>query len=60
MVTLDLHGKPTITKIRLTTKAKVPNIDKAKFDELAGIAKAGCPVSRVLAVAEITLDATLL
>jgi len=58
-VTLDVHDKPTITKIHLTTKAKVPNIDKAKFDELAGNAKSGCPVSRVLAAAEITLDATL-
>jgi osmotically inducible protein OsmC len=58
-VTLDMHDKPTITKIHLTTKAKVPNIDKAKFDELAAAAKSGCPVSRVLAAAEITLDATL-
>ena len=60
VVTLDLHDKPTITKIRLTTKAKVPNIDKAKFDEIANGAKAGCPISRLLAAAEITLDATLL
>jgi osmotically inducible protein OsmC len=60
VVTLDLHGTPTITKIRLTTKAKVPTIDKAKFDEIANGAKAGCPVSRVLAAAEITLEATLL
>jgi osmotically inducible protein OsmC len=59
-VTLDMHDKPTITKVHLTTKAKIPNIDKAKFDEIANGAKAGCPVSRVLAAAEITLDATLL
>ena len=58
-LTLDMHDKPTITKIHLTTKAKVPNIDKAKFDELAHNAEVGCPVSRVLAAAEITLDATL-
>ena len=50
---------PTVTKIHLTTKAKVPNIDKAKFDELAGNAKTGCPISRLLKAAEITLDATL-
>jgi osmotically inducible protein OsmC len=37
----------------------VPGIDKAKFDELAGKAKVGCPVSKVLKAAEITLDATL-
>ena len=60
VVTLDLHGTPTVTKIRLTTKAKIPGIDKAKFDEIANGAKAGCPVSRLLAAAEITLDATLL
>ncbi|HWG18054.1 MAG TPA: OsmC family protein [Acidobacteriaceae bacterium] len=59
-LTLDMHDKPTITKIHLTTKAKIPNIDKAKFDEIAAGAKAGCPVSRLLApAAEITLDATL-
>jgi len=60
VVTLDMHDKPTVTKIHLTTKAKVPNIDKAKFDEIAKGAKEGCPISRLLApAAEITLDATL-
>jgi osmotically inducible protein OsmC len=59
-VTLDMHGEgPTITKIHLTTKAKVPGADKVKFDELANKAKVGCPVSKVLKAAEITLDATL-
>ena len=58
-LTLDVHAAPTITKIHLTTKAKIPNIDKAKFDELAANAKNGCPVSKVLKAAEITLDATL-
>jgi osmotically inducible protein OsmC len=59
VVTLDLHDKPTVTKIHLTTKAKIPNIDKAKFDEIADGAKKGCPISRLLAAAEITLDASL-
>jgi len=60
VVTLDLHGEgPTITKIHLTNTSKVPGLDKAKFDELAGKAKVGCPVSKVLKAAEITLDATL-
>lgn len=60
VVTLDLHGEgPAITKIHLTTKARVPGADKAKFDELANKAKVGCPVSKVLKAAEITLDATL-
>ncbi len=60
LLTLDLHGAaPSITKVHLTMKAKVPGLDKAKFDELAHNAETGCPVSRVLK-AEITLDATLL
>ena len=49
----------TITKSALTLKAQVPGLDKAKFDELAGNAEKGCPVSKLLK-AEITLDATLL
>jgi osmotically inducible protein OsmC len=50
---------PTVTKIHLTTKAKVPNIEKKQFDELARKAKEGCPISRLLKAAEITLDAQL-
>jgi osmotically inducible protein OsmC len=61
VVTLDLHGEgPTITKIHLTTKVKAPGVDKATFDDLANKAKTGCPVSKVLKAAEITLDATLI
>jgi len=60
-VTLEIlkDGGPTITKIHLTTKVKATGVDKAKFDELAGNAKAGCPLSKVLKAAEITLDASL-
>jgi lipoyl-dependent peroxiredoxin len=47
-----------ITKVHLTLKAKIPGCDKAKFEELSGKAKAGCPVSKLLK-AEITLDASL-
>ncbi len=50
---------PTITKIHLTTRAKVPGAEKEKFDELAKKAKEGCPISRLLKAAEITLDAQL-
>jgi osmotically inducible protein OsmC len=58
-VTLDKLGDGyAITMVHLTLKAKVPGADKAKFDELAAKAKAGCPVSKLLK-AEITLDATL-
>ena len=58
-VTLDkVADGYAITKVHLTLKAKIPGTDRAKFDELAGKAKAGCPVSKLLK-ADITLDATL-
>ncbi len=48
----------TVTKSALTLTAKIPNIDQAKFAEIAAGAKANCPISRLLN-AEITLDAKL-
>ncbi len=48
-----------ITAVHLTLKAKIPGADQATFEKLAGMAKAGCPVSKLLK-AEITLEATLL
>jgi lipoyl-dependent peroxiredoxin len=48
----------TVTKIHLTTAAKVPGISAEKFAEVAAGAKANCPISRLLK-AEITLDAKL-
>lgn len=48
---------PTVTKIHLVVRAKVPGIEREKFDELAKKAKEGCPISRLLKAAEITLDA---
>ncbi|SFS05045.1 osmotically inducible protein OsmC [Granulicella pectinivorans] len=61
VLTLEMKKEegPTVTKIHLTTKAKVPTATKEKFDELAKTAKEGCPISRLLKAAEITLDATL-
>ena len=60
-VTMDkTDDGPTITKIHLVTMAKVPGVEKEKFDELAKKAKEGCPVSRLLKAAEITLDAQLI
>ncbi|WP_029002611.1 OsmC family protein [Azorhizobium doebereinerae] len=47
-----------ITAVHLTLRATVPGTDDAAFQELAGKAKAGCPVSKLLK-AEITLDAAL-
>lgn len=48
----------SINRSALTLTARIPGIDKAKFDELAQVAKTGCPVSKLFN-AEITLDATL-
>jgi lipoyl-dependent peroxiredoxin len=47
-----------ITTSHLTTKVKVPGIDKQKFDECAQNAKANCPVSKLLK-ADISMEATL-
>jgi osmotically inducible protein OsmC len=49
----------SITKIHLTLKAKIPGIDNAKFQQIAEATKLGCPVSKVLKGATITLDAAL-
>jgi osmotically inducible protein OsmC len=58
-VTLEqVQGGFSIPAIHLTTRARVPNIDVAKFNELASGAKANCPLSKVLN-ATITMEATL-
>jgi osmotically inducible protein OsmC len=58
-VTLEKQGDGfAITKVHLTLRAKVLGTDNAKFQELAGKAKAGCPVSKLLK-ADISLDAAL-
>ena len=44
-----------VTRSALSTKAKVPGLDQAKFEELAADAKATCPISKLLK-AEITLE----
>lgn len=49
-----------ITTIELDTEAEIPGIDNAAFMEQAEAAKKGCPVSKVLAGAEIKLNARLL
>jgi osmotically inducible protein OsmC len=58
-VTLEKDGPGfKISKSALTLRAQVPDIEQAKFDELAKAAKEGCPVSKLFN-AEITLNATL-
>jgi osmotically inducible protein OsmC len=59
-VTLEKQGDGfAITSVHLTLVAKIPGADRGKFAELVEMAKAGCPVSRLLN-AKITLEATLL
>ena len=61
-VEAEVHLDPEaleIDWIQLTLEGKVPDIDEETFLEIANEAKAGCPVSKVLAGAEIRLDASL-
>ena len=56
----NVDGNPTITKVALTTRARVPGLDDEGFKKAANAAKDGCVVSRALGgVDEITLDAAL-
>jgi osmotically inducible protein OsmC len=51
-------GGFAITASHLDVTAAIPGIDEATFQDLAGKAKAGCPVSKVLNAA-ISMDARL-
>ena len=51
---------PLITTIELDCKVKCDGLSQEKFDELAVAAKAKCPISRLVAAADIRLTATLL
>jgi osmotically inducible protein OsmC len=55
-----VEGGFGITRIELDTEAEVPGIGDATFRQQAEAAKKGCPVSKALAGAEITLKAKLL
>jgi len=59
-VDLSMEGGPTLSAIRLFTRAKVPGIDEAKFRAVADDAKTNCPVSKALSAVPITLEAELL
>lgn len=49
---------PTVTGVTLVLSAKVPGIDADAFEQIAQQAKAGCVISRALAV-PVRLQATL-
>ena len=55
------EGGPKITRVALVTEGVVPGIDQATFQKFADDAKAGCPVSKLLApgLEEMSLEATL-
>ncbi len=62
--TAEVHLNKTdagfrIQRIHLVTTADVPGMDPGAFAEVAETAKSTCPVSVVLAGAEITLEAKL-
>lgn len=59
-VTLEKVGEGfEINAIHLTLKGKVPGATQEKFQELAGKAKDGCPVSKLFKGAKISLEAML-
>ncbi|NAZ35791.1 OsmC family peroxiredoxin [Rubellimicrobium sp. CFH 75288] len=59
-VTLETgEGGAAITRIHLDVVAAIPGATEEVFQRIAEETKSGCPVSRLLAGAEITLDARL-
>jgi osmotically inducible protein OsmC len=50
----------SIKTIALELEARVPGIDRAKFDAIAEGAKKACPLSKALSATPITLSAKLL
>ena len=58
-VTLEqVEGGFAVTSSHLDTTVKIPNANKAAFNEAVEKAKAGCPISKLLK-ANITMNATL-
>ena len=55
----DERGGFTVNKIELRTRGRVPGIDQAGFEQAAQAAKDGCPISKALAVPNISVEATL-
>ena len=55
----QVEGGYAITAVHLNLEARIPGADQQTFEKLAGMAKAGCPVSKLFK-ADVTLDVTLL
>jgi osmotically inducible protein OsmC len=58
-VDLSTEGGPSLSAIRLRTRARVPGMDAAAFRAIADDAGRHCPVSRALSAVPITVDAEL-
>ena len=54
----QVEGGYAISDVHPKLEAKIPGVDQETFEKLAGMAKAGCPLSKLFK-ADITLDATL-
>ena len=55
-----VNDKMTVTRIALSVRASVPNVDKATFERIAEETREGCPVSRALIKAvDIQIQAEL-
>lgn len=58
-VTLEKVGEGfSVTSSHLDTSVRIPNANRAAFEQAAETAKAGCPISKLLATT-ITLNARL-
>ncbi|HKK97135.1 MAG TPA: OsmC family protein [Marivita sp.] len=55
----EKDGGFAITTIHLDLTAKIPGISEDDLQKAANMAKENCPLSKVLAAAEITMDAKL-
>jgi lipoyl-dependent peroxiredoxin len=60
LVSLEKKGEGfAITRIALTTVARVPAVEVAKFQSIADLTRRNCPVAKALGAVEITLEARL-
>lgn len=57
--TVSLGAGPTVTRIRLRTRATVEGVDDAAFQEAVRVSKEGCPISKALSAVPIEVEATL-
>lgn len=55
----EVDGVPTITTSHLTVRGTVPGVDADKFSAVVDEAVAFCPVSRLFAGADISVEAHL-